>query len=107
MLRCPASKFATHCISHFLFLILLSAATFGLGEKYELHELDESADELAVRSWLESNFRPAKAIITHVQICIVVYIAGTQSDDVGKKFRDIFFITGKPSRTIRIYWSRK
>ncbi|VDD79712.1 unnamed protein product [Mesocestoides corti] len=74
-MRCPASKFATHCISHFLFLILLSAATFRLEENYDNHEA-HNADELSVRSWLEQNFRPNKAIITHVQVCIVLWIAG-------------------------------
>lgn len=75
-MRCPATKFATHCISHFLFLILLSAATFRLEENYDIHE-DYNADERTVRSWLEQNFRPNKAIITHVQVCIVLWIAGT------------------------------
>ncbi|EUB57492.1 Short transient receptor potential channel [Echinococcus granulosus] len=74
-MRCPATKFATHCISHFLFLILLSAATFRLEENYDIHE-DYNADERTVRSWLEQNFRPNKAIITHVQVCIVLWIAG-------------------------------
>ena len=74
-MRCPAAKFATHCISHFLFLILLSAATFRLEENYDIHE-DYNADERTVRSWLEQNFRPNKAIITHVQVCIVLWIAG-------------------------------
>ncbi|BHF77015.1 hypothetical protein SprV_0502011700 [Sparganum proliferum] len=74
-MRCPASKFTTNCISHFLFLILLSAATFRLEERYDIHEAD-NPDELSVRSWLDRHFRPSKAIITHVQICIVLWIAG-------------------------------
>ncbi|VDN10750.1 unnamed protein product [Dibothriocephalus latus] len=74
-MRCPASKFTTNCISHFLFLILLSAATFRLEERYDIHEAD-NPDELSVRSWLDLHFRPSKAIITHVQICIVLWIAG-------------------------------
>lgn len=74
-MRCPASKFATQCISHFLFLILLSAATFRLEERYDIHEAD-STDERSVLSWLEQNFRPNNAIITHVQVGIVLWIAG-------------------------------
>ncbi|KAM3186107.1 hypothetical protein ACTXT7_005022 [Hymenolepis weldensis] len=68
-LRCPAMKFATHCVSHFIFLILLSIATFRLEEKYENLE-EYNTTERGVRSWLDENFRPSRAIITHVQVGI-------------------------------------
>lgn len=79
-MRCPAAKFATHVVSHFLFLILLAAATFRLEENYD-SLLDErmlgTGDEETIRQWVQKNFRPSKAIITHVQICIVLWVAGT------------------------------
>ncbi|VUZ50857.1 unnamed protein product [Hymenolepis diminuta] len=74
-LRCPAMKFATHCVSHFIFLILLSIATFRLEEKYENLE-EYNTTERGLRSWLDENFRPSRAIITHVQVGIVLFIAG-------------------------------
>lgn len=78
-MRCPAAKFATHVVSHFLFLILLAAATFRLEENYDAL-LDEqmlgTGDEETIRQWVQKNFRPSKAIITHVQICIVLWVAG-------------------------------
>ncbi|TPP64826.1 Transient receptor potential channel [Fasciola gigantica] len=78
-MRCPAAKFATHVVSHFLFLILLAAATFRLEENYD-SLLDErmlgTGDEETIRQWVQKNFRPSKAIITHVQICIVLWVAG-------------------------------
>ncbi|CAH8493368.1 unnamed protein product [Dicrocoelium dendriticum] len=84
-MRCPAAKFATHVISHFLFLILLAAATFRLEENYD-EMLDEqmigSSDEATIRQWVAKNFRPSKAIITHVQICIVLWVAGLLLADV-------------------------
>ncbi|KAA3681351.1 uncharacterized protein DEA37_0007171 [Paragonimus westermani] len=80
-MRCPAAKFATHVVSHFLFLILLAAATFRLEENYEglLDDRGGAAvaeDEESVKKWLATNFRPSKVIITHVQLCIVLWVAG-------------------------------
>ncbi|KAF6770124.1 hypothetical protein AHF37_11396 [Paragonimus kellicotti] len=80
-MRCPAAKFATHVVSHFLFLILLAAATFRLEENYEglLDDRGGTAvaeDEESVKKWLATNFRPSKVIITHVQLCIVLWVAG-------------------------------
>ncbi|CAH8873553.1 unnamed protein product [Trichobilharzia szidati] len=84
-MRCPAAKFATHVVSHFLFLILLAAATFRLEENYDAL-LDEqmlgTGDEDTIRQWVQKNFRPSKAIITHVQICIVLWVAGLLLADI-------------------------
>ncbi|CAH8292296.1 unnamed protein product, partial [Schistosoma intercalatum] len=84
-MRCPAAKFATHVVSHFLFLILLAAATFRLEENYDAL-LDEqmlgTGDEETIRQWVQKNFRPSKAIITHVQICIVLWVAGLLLADI-------------------------
>ena len=91
MLRCPASKFATHTISHFLFLLLLAAATFRIDEEtatvssveelidkrlnhsaachmpfYDAsHEYHNMAEAI-----LKQNLRPANTIITYVQMLI-------------------------------------
>ncbi|CAH8638908.1 unnamed protein product [Heterobilharzia americana] len=84
-MRCPAAKFATHVVSHFLFLVLLAAATFRLEENYDAL-LDEqmlgTGDEETIRQWVQKNFRPSKAIITHVQICIVLWVAGLLLADI-------------------------
>ncbi|KAF5404875.1 hypothetical protein PHET_01150 [Paragonimus heterotremus] len=92
-MRCPAAKFATHVVSHFLFLILLAAATFRLEENYEGLLDDRSGtavaeDEESVKKWLATNFRPSKVIITHVQLCIVLWVAGLLLADV----KHIYFV---------------
>ncbi|KAL3311746.1 Short transient receptor putative channel 7 [Cichlidogyrus casuarinus] len=56
-MRCPAAKFATHGVSHAIFLILLGVATFG-------HNAQEDAKERQGTP------------ITVVQYLIVVWIAG-------------------------------
>ncbi|GAA51153.1 short transient receptor potential channel 3, partial [Clonorchis sinensis] len=84
-MRCPAAKFATHVVSHFSFLILLAAATFRLEENYDEmmdQEMAGIGDANSVREWVAKSFRPSKSIITHVQIYIVLWVAGLLLADV-------------------------
>ncbi|VEL17083.1 unnamed protein product [Protopolystoma xenopodis] len=54
-MRCPAAKFATHGISHFLFLILLAAATFRLDENAQASLVDEEASSAATTTTTSSS----------------------------------------------------
>lgn len=83
-MRCPSLKFATHVISHFLFLILLSAATFRLEEKNDFIKSTDNlltvpASQYADKAeiLMKEKLRPANTVITHVQICIVLWVVGT------------------------------
>ena len=84
-LRCPASKFITHTLSNLTFLILLTAATFRLGDN--IHPITTTEDLIwnrfdsltydeQVDSLLRNTFRPANILITDIQICIMVWILG-------------------------------
>jgi len=87
-MRCPASRFITHTLSHMCFLILLAAATFRLD--YETHSISANAENLFVTlnqsnaelvnekvdKYLKGKFRPANVLITNVQICLAFWIIG-------------------------------
>ena len=86
-LRCPASKFITHALSHLSFLVLLAAATFRLGEKFmpiptaslsfsDWFDADQSQKPERVESFLKATFRPANILITNVQICLMFWVLG-------------------------------
>src|SRR6218665_693478 len=88
-LRCPASKFITHTISHVCFLILLAAATFRLEEKsYPISSsqsetqnwfetrFDEQTHPDKVESFLKGTFRPVNILMTNVQICLMFWVLG-------------------------------
>lgn len=87
MMRCPSTKFIMHTISHFIFLILLAAATFRLEDKrYSIDRTDDlnatrvpgdeaQYDEMA-ESLLKGTFRPANTLMTNVQMCLVFWVLG-------------------------------
>ena len=93
-MRCPASKFLTHSLSHACFLILLAAATFRLNETTAAAnqsdpttasdtaaiDCDSCYDEQSYRDQMEAKlkltFRPANILITHVQICLMFWVLG-------------------------------
>ncbi|CAH1795209.1 unnamed protein product [Owenia fusiformis] len=85
-LRCPTVKFITHTLSHFIFLVLLAAATFRLEERFHpihsVEELKESSNDKSIpederiESLLKETLRPANTLITNVQLCIVFWILG-------------------------------
>ena len=84
-LRCPASKFITHTLSHICFLILLAAATFRLEDKtipittrdlfYGGSYVDMKQEE-KIASLLKISFRPANTLMTNVQICLMFWVLG-------------------------------
>jgi hypothetical protein len=78
MMRCPVSKFITHTISHFYFLIFLAVATFGLEEIIYDHEsmTSEQGMEHTNEKLIQSKLRPAGLPITQIQILIIFYIFG-------------------------------
>jgi len=94
-LRCPASKFITHTLSHMSFLFLLAAATFRLdGATHPISFNMSSVDTAAVASLasddvgaqlytesienvIKSTFRPANILMTNVQICLMFWIFGS------------------------------
>jgi len=99
-MRCPASKFITHTLSNLTFLILLTVATFQLGNN--IHPITSTEDltrnrfnsltyDQQVDSLLRNTFRPANQLITNVQTCIMVWILGqrlissSHSRGVGKR----------------------
>lgn len=87
-MRCPASRFITHTLSHLCFLVLLAAATFRLDyetqsvsttvdklfETLEYGEKDEMDDR--IDKFLKGTFRPANVLITNVQICLAFWVMG-------------------------------
>lgn len=97
-LRCPASKFITHTLSHMSFLFLLAAATFRLdGATHPISFNMSGMDSAAVMSLtagnddgsasshfyaesvenvIKSTFRPANILMTNVQICLMFWIFG-------------------------------
>jgi len=86
-LRCPASKFITHTLSHFCFLLLLAAATFRLDDRSHVitstprlfnNTYDRDDDRLGEDAdiALKDTFRPANILFTHVQICLMFWIFG-------------------------------
>ena len=89
-LRCPASKFITHTVSHICFLLLLTAATFRLdGKTHSIDQLPELLDNRTagvvyegarlaeeVEFALRGTFRPANTLITNVQIGLMFWIIG-------------------------------
>jgi len=96
-LRCPASKFITHTLSHMSFLFLLAAATFRLDGathpiSFNMSSMDTAAvvslptDDVDVQFYAESvenviksTFRPANILMTNVQICLMFWIFGSFS----------------------------
>ena len=96
-LRCPASKFITHTLSHMSFLFLLAAATFRLdGATHPISFNVSSMDTAAVMSLasddvdsqfytesvenvIKATFRPANILMTNVQICLMFWIIGSFS----------------------------
>jgi hypothetical protein len=91
-LRCPATKFITHTLSHLCFLLLLAAATFRLEDKsypitcteditnssrYRHLEEADKADSL-----LKATFRPANILMTNVQICLMFWVLGEAYDRI-------------------------
>ncbi len=89
-MRCPATKFITHTLSHITFLILLAAATFRLdNEEHNIKNLDDlkSAHEKMdmfypdkVETLLKATLRPANILITNVQICLMFWVAGNNNN---------------------------
>lgn len=86
-LRCPASKFITHTLSHICFLILLAAATFQLDERtYPItfnittdlfdYQYNDIIYKERLESVLKATFRPANKLMTNVQICLMFWILG-------------------------------
>jgi len=93
-LRCPASKFITHTLSHMSFLFLLAAATFRLDGathpiSFNMSSMDTSAvealatDEVdsqfyteSIENVIKSTFRPANILMTNVQMCLMFWIFG-------------------------------
>uniref|UniRef100_A0A1I8GEW4 ANK_REP_REGION domain-containing protein n=1 Tax=Macrostomum lignano TaxID=282301 RepID=A0A1I8GEW4_9PLAT len=82
-LRCPAAKFATHTVSHFLFLVLLAAATFRVDDSSVTHSVSEEAvrDNYCTSTeerklFLKKMLRPESTVITPVQILIILWTAG-------------------------------
>jgi len=97
-LRCPASKFITHTLSHMSFLFLLAAATFRLdGATHPISSAGDSTPAAAaapltagsddatavddyadsIENVIKSTFRPANILMTNVQICLMFWIFGT------------------------------
>jgi len=93
--RCPASKFITHTLSHICFLILLTLATFRLEghsrimstngtsvnsttgdmfSEFEFTSEQERRDK--VEQLLKESFRPVNKLITEIQICLVFWVLG-------------------------------
>ena len=90
-LRCPASKFITHTLSHMSFLFLLAAATFRLDGAthpiaFNMTSMDTSWPPLVdvdsqlyaelIENVIKSTFRPANILMTNVQICLMFWIFG-------------------------------
>ena len=86
-MRCPASKFITHTLSHISFLILLAAATFRLDEKTSPISFNITSDLFAphydnvtyqdkVENLIKATLRPANILMTNVQICLMFWILG-------------------------------
>ena len=105
-LRCPASKFITHTLSHMSFLFLLAAATFRLDGATQPISFNVTAgaagaagaggdstpavtaaplssDDVdyaeSVENIIKSTFRPANILMTNVQICLMFWIFGLLS----------------------------
>ena len=89
--RCPASKFITHTLSHVCFLILLTLATFRLeGQTRTMSTnvtatsdvfsspiyFDEQVRREKIESLLMESFRPVNKLITEIQICLVFWVLG-------------------------------
>jgi len=89
--RCPASKFITHTLSHACFLILLALATFRLEGTTRtmstnwtptsdiFHQplyVDEQLRREKIESLLKESFRPVNKLITEIQICLVFWVLG-------------------------------
>ena len=89
--RCPASKFITHTLSHVCFLILLTLATFRLeGQTHTMSTswtptsdilnesiyFDEQARRDKIEFMLKESFRPVNKLITEIQICLVFWVLG-------------------------------
>ncbi|KAI0207129.1 Short transient receptor potential channel 3 [Lamellibrachia satsuma] len=84
-LRCPATKFISHTLSHICFLVLLTAATFRVDQqttypiassdfydsKYEHLSYEEKADNV-----LRTHFRPANVLMCKVQLCLMFWVVG-------------------------------
>jgi len=100
-LRCPVSKFIAHTISHFLFLVLLTVASFGPGQEFDValgvfhghdtnendHHEDEQLFILSLRNLIKDDndchmhqlqvlFRHTQPIINIFQIVIIFWILG-------------------------------
>jgi hypothetical protein len=87
-MRCPASRFITHTLSHLCFLVLLAAATFRLD--YETQSISTTVDQLFVimddgeseamddkiDKFMKETFRPAHVLITNVQVCLAFWVMG-------------------------------
>ena len=85
-LRCPATKFISHTLSHICFLVLLTAATFRVDQptiypitssddfdhsKYEHLSYAEKAENV-----LRTHFRPANVLMCKVQLCLMFWVIG-------------------------------
>ena len=84
-MRCPASKFLTHTLSHVCFLVLLAAGTFRFDERtFPISSTPDALDRVVdsdlhrekVAVFLKATFRPANVLITNVQICLMFWILG-------------------------------
>ena len=84
-LRCPATKFITHTLSHLCFLLLLAAATFRLEDRsYPITSTEDILNERyghlthvdKAESLLKATFRPANILMTNVQICLMFWVLG-------------------------------
>ena len=106
-LRCPASKFITHTLSHMSFLFLLAAATFRLDGathpiSFNMTGIDwtpvvlppMSSDDVnyaeSVENVIKSTFRPANILMTNVQICLMFWIFGSFSCALFASINDHF-----------------
>lgn len=77
MLRCPVTKFATHTVSHFAFLFLLALATFGVNDVvFKYGDSAVVGSEISQDQSLESVLRPAKKILSNVQMLIIFWVVG-------------------------------
>ena len=107
-LRCPASKFITHTLSHICFLILLAAATFRLEEKsYPIvsanssirdsfdRRLEDLISPETVDAYLKGHFRPANILMTNVQICLMFWVLGKNILMTNVQICLMFWVLGK------------
>lgn len=78
MLRCPVTKFVMHTVSHFAFLFLLALATFGFDEVvFEYGVNTTFAGDTEPKDLnLELILRPAKQILSPVQMVIIFWVVG-------------------------------